>query len=174
MEGDLEEGNVDEEDKENEIMEEEDKEKHDMEEEDKGNFIRWISLLLLHLKLQYNLSNTMFSILLNLIYFIFWVIRHPLHIFFPKTINDLEIIANLKVLNKTVIFAVCPNTKCSALYDMKDISYEKNGIKRAAVCRKKLMGKRCNTELSFERKLSFGRRKWYLTRHIPFLHLQSG
>ena len=169
MEGDLEEGNMDEEDKENEITEEEDKEKHDMEEENKGNFIRWISLLLLHLKLQYNLSNTMFSMLLNLIYFIFWVIRHPLHIFFPKTINDLEIIANLKVLNKTVIFAVCPNTKCSALYDMKDISYEKNGIKRAAVCRKKLMGKRCNTELSFERKLSFGKTKMVPYKTYPFL-----
>ena len=119
-------------------MDEEDKEKADnMEEQDKGNLICWISLLLLRLKLQYNLSNTMFSVLLNLIYFIFWVIHHPLHIFFPKTINDPEMIANLKVLDKTVIFAVCPNTKCSALYDMKDICSEKNGIKRAAVYRKK-------------------------------------
>ena len=38
---------------------------------------------------------------------------------FPKTIGDIEIISNLKVRNKTVTFAVCPNPKCSALYDLR-------------------------------------------------------
>ena len=55
------------------------------EEEKSSKFIHWISLLLLHIKLQYNLSNTLFTVLLNLIYFIFFVIRHPLHFLFPKT-----------------------------------------------------------------------------------------
>ena len=47
---------------------------------------------------------------------------------FPKTIiGDTEIISNLKVLNKTVIFAVCPNPKCSALYNLNEISVDRSG-----------------------------------------------
>ena len=89
------------------------------EEEKSSKFIHWICLLLLNIKLQYNyLSNTLFTVLLNLIYFIFFMIRHPLHLLFPKTISELELIANLKVLNKTQIFAVCPNPKCASLYSI--------------------------------------------------------
>ncbi|KAJ7370310.1 hypothetical protein OS493_033105 [Desmophyllum pertusum] len=144
------------------------------QEEDKGEekkfkFIRWICLLLLHLKLSYNLSNSMFTILLNLLYFIFLVIRHPLHVLFPKTINDLEIIANLKVLNRTTIYAVCPNPKCSALYNMNEISCERNGVQKSEICKKKIVGKRCNAELSFEKKLSFGRTRMVPYKTYPFL-----
>ena len=143
-------------------------EEHIKAAEDK-DFIRWISLILLRLKLSYNLSNSIFLIFLNLIYFIFWVIRHPLHLLFPKTINNLETIANLKVLNKTIIFAVCPNPKCSSLCQMNNISFERNGVLRPALCRNKIYGKRCNTELSFERKLSFGKTKMVAYKTYPFL-----
>ena len=88
---------------------------------------------------------------------------------FPRTISDLETIANLRVLNKTVLFAVCPSPKCSFLYQMNDISSERNGVFKPALCRNKLYGKRCNAELSFERKLSFEKTKMVPYRTYPFL-----
>ena len=45
---------------------------------EEGKLIRWISLILSRLKLSFNLSNAIFSMLVDLIYFIFWVIRDPL------------------------------------------------------------------------------------------------
>ena len=139
------------------------------EEEKSSKLIHWISLLLLRIKLQYNLSNTLFTVLLNLIYFIFFVLRHPLHLLFPKTISELEHIANLKVLNKTKIFAVCPNPKCTCLYSIDEISCKVNGKLKAEICKKKLWRKRCNTELSFKKKLSFGRTKMVPYKTYPFL-----
>ena len=88
---------------------------------------------------------------------------------FPKSISDLETIANLKVLNKTILFAVCPNPQCSCLYQMNDISYERNEVLKLCLCRNKLYGKRCNAELSFERKLSFGKTKMIPCKTYPFL-----
>ena len=41
------------------------------EEEKSSKLIHWISLLLLRIKLQYNLSKTLFTVLLNLLLFIF-------------------------------------------------------------------------------------------------------
>ena len=41
------------------------------EEEKSSKLIHWISLLLLRIKLQYNVSNTLFTVLLNLLLFIF-------------------------------------------------------------------------------------------------------
>ena len=52
----------------------------DNEEQEKIHFIRWFSLLRLRIKLHYNLSNNLFTILLNVIYFIFVIFCHPLHI----------------------------------------------------------------------------------------------
>ena len=102
-------------------------EEMDKEEQEKMHFIRWFSSLLLRIKLHYNLSNNLFTILLNVVYFIIFIYHHPLHMF-PKTIiGDTEIISNLKVLNKTVIFAVCPNPKCSALYNLNEISIDRSG-----------------------------------------------
>ena len=141
----------------------------DNEEQEKIHFIRWFSLLRLRIKLHYNLSNNLFTILLNVIYFIFVIFRHPLHMMFPKTIGDIEIISNLKVLNKTVIFAVCPNPKCSALYNLNEISVGRSGQQKPALCKKKIWGKKCSTELSFEKKLSFGRTKMVPFKTFPFL-----
>ena len=113
----------------------------DKEEQEKINFTGWFSLLLLRIKLHYNLSNNLFTVLLNVIYFIFLLFRHPLHMMFPKTVVDIEIITNLKVLNKIVIFAVCPNPKCSALYNSNEISVDRSGQQKPALCRKKKLGK---------------------------------
>jgi len=91
---------------------------------------------------------------------------------FPKTIGDIEVITNLKVLNKTVIFAVCPNPKCSALYNLNEMSVDRSGQHKPALCKKKIWGKKCSTELSFEKK-SEGQ-KWFLSKHFPsFLHLNG-
>ena len=139
------------------------------EENKSSKVIHWISLLLLCTKLQYNLSNTLFTALLNLIYFIFFVLHHPLPLLFPKTISALELIANLNVLNKTRIFAVCPNPKCACLYSIVEISCKVNGKLKAEICKKKLWGKRFNTELSFQKKLSFGRTKMVPYKTYPFL-----
>ena len=92
--------------------------------------------------------------LLDLIYFIFGVLRHPLYMLFPKTISDLE----------TVLVAGCPNPKYSCLYQINDISSERNGVLRPA-----LYGKRCNAELSFERKILFGKTKMVSCKTYPFL-----
>ena len=102
------------------------------EEQEQINFIRWFSLILL-----YNLSNNLFTVLLNVIYFIFLLFCRPLYLIFPKTIGDIEIISNSEVLNKTVIFAVCPNPKCSALYNLNEISVDSSGQQKPALCKKK-------------------------------------
>ena len=141
----------------------------DKEEQEKINFTGWFSLLLLRIKLRYNLSNNLFTVLLNVIYFIFLLFRHPRHMMFPKTVVDIEIITNLKVLNKIVIFAVCPNPKCSALYNSNEISVDRSGQQKPALCRKKNWGKKCSTELSFEKKLSFGKTKMVPFKTFPFL-----
>ena len=141
----------------------------DKEEQEKINFIRWFSLLLLRIKLHYNLSNNLFTVHFNVIYFIFLLFRHPLRLMFPKTIGDIEIISNLKVLNKTIIFVVCPNPKCSALYNLNEISVNRGGQQKPTLCKKKIWGKKCSTELSFKKKLSFGRTKMVLFKTFPFL-----
>ena len=136
------------------------------EKEKSSKLIHWISILLLRIKLQYNLSNILFTVLLNLIYFIFFVLRHPLHLLFPKIISELELIANLKVLNKTKISAVCPNPKCACLYSIDEISCKVNGKLKAEICKKKLWGKRCNTELSFQKNYHLVEPRWFLIQDI--------
>ena len=121
------------------------------EEQEQINFIRWFSLILLRIKLHHNLSNNLFTVLLNVIHYIFLLFCHPLHLIFLKTIGDIEIISNLKVLNKTVIFAVCPNPKCSALYNLNEISVDRSRQQKPALCKKRIWGNKCSTELSFEK-----------------------
>ena len=145
-------------------------EEDENKEEDKNiQFITWFTLLLLRIKLHYNLSNNLFTVLLNVICYIFLIFRHPLRMMFPNTISDIEIILNFKVLNKTIIFAVCPNPKCSALYHLNEISVNRSGQQKPAQCKNKIWGKKCNTELAFEKKLSFGRTKMVPFKTFPFL-----
>lgn len=138
-----------------------------------GNYItivQWICHILIKLKLNYNCSNTLFSLIITVIYFILALIKHPLHLFFPKTLNDLMLISNLKVFNECEIMAVCPNVKCNAIYKVTDIIVKKrNGEIVPAVCQKKLFGKLCRAELSYSEKLSFGKKKWVPFKKFPFL-----
>ena len=86
--------------------------------------------------------------------------------------SELElpiIIANMKVLNKTQIFAVCPNPKYACLYSIDEISCKLNGNLRAEIFKKKLWVERCNTELLFQKKLSFGKTKMVPQKTYPFL-----
>ena len=74
--------------------------------------------------------------------------------------SELELIANMKVLNKTQIFAVCPSPKYACLYSIYEISCKLNGNLGAEICKKKLWVERCNTELLFQKKKnSFGKTK---------------
>ena len=66
--------------------------------------------------------------------------------------SELELIANMKVLNKTQIFAVCPSPKYACLYSIYEISCKLNGNLGAEICKKKLWVERCNTELLFQKK----------------------
>ena len=75
----------------------------------------------------------------------------------------------MKVLNKTIIFVVCPNPKCSALYNLNEISVNRGGQQKPTLCKKNIWGKKCSTELSFKKKLSFGRTKMVLFKTFPFL-----
>ena len=52
--------------------------------------------------------------------------------------SELELIANMKVLNKTQIFPVGPNPKYACLYSIDEISCKLNGNLRAEICQKKL------------------------------------
>ena len=88
----------------------------DQESVDYLTLVQWICLILIFkLKLRYTCSNSLFSLIVNLIYFILSLIKHPLHLFFPQTLNDLMLISNLRVYSEGEIMAVCPNLKCNLL-----------------------------------------------------------
>ena len=83
-----------------------------LEAENYSIIVKWICHILIKLKLSYNCSNTLFSLIITIINFILALIKHPLHLFFPKTLNDLMLISNLKVFNECEVMAVCPNVNC--------------------------------------------------------------
>lgn len=78
-------------------------------------FVQWICHILVKLKLNYYCSNSLFSLIISIIN-VNSCIKHPLHSLFPKTVNDLMLISNLKVFNECEIMAVCPNVKCNCIY----------------------------------------------------------
>ena len=141
----------------------------DQESVDYLTLVQWICLILIKLKLRYNCSNSLFSLIVNLIYFILSLIKHPLHLFFPQTLNDLMLISNLRVYNECEIMAVCPNLKCNCLYKLSDIVRTHNGEKMSKVCKNKIFGKTCQAELAYPEHLSFGRRRWVPFKKFPFL-----
>ena len=73
----------------------------------------WICHILIKLKLKYNCSNGLFTLIIAIINFIFSVIKHPLHLIFPKTLNGLFGVTALTIFNQFEIKAVCPNPKCN-------------------------------------------------------------
>ena len=78
----------------------------------------WICHMLIKLKLNYNCSNSLFSLIIAIINFILSIIKHPLHLVFPKTLNDLFCVTKLKIFNQCEIMAVCPNVKCNCIYKL--------------------------------------------------------
>ena len=131
---------------------------------------QWICHILIKLKLNYNCSNTLFSLIIAIINFILALIKHPLHLFFPKTLNDLMLISNLKVFNECEVMAVCPNVKCNCIYKLSEIvKTGHNGEEIVVVCKNKLFGKPCRAELAYCENLSFGRKKWVPFKKFPFL-----
>ena len=142
------------------------------DEEKHYNFslVRWICHILIKLKLSYNCSNSLFSMIISIIYLILAWIKHPLHLFFPKTLNDLMLISNLRVFNECELMAVCPNIKCNAIYKLSEITAQRrNGVVSPALCKNKLFGKTCQAELAFSESLSFGRKKLLPFKKFPFL-----
>lgn len=131
-------------------------------------FVQWICHILVKLKLNYYCSNSLFSLIISIIN-VNSCIKHPLHSLFPKTVNDLMLISNLKVFNECEIMAVCPNVKCNCIYKQSDITKQSNGETVPATCSQKLFGKPCKTELAYSETLSFGRKKWVAYKKFPFL-----
>ena len=130
----------------------------------------WICHMLIKLKLNYNCSNSLFSLIIAIINFILSIIKHPLHLVFPKTLNDLFCVTKLKIFNQCEIMAVCPNVKCNCIYKLSDIVKNgRNGDKISATCNNKLFGKTCKAELSYCQNLSFGRKKWVPFKKFPYL-----
>lgn len=63
--------------------------------EDQNNtIVQWICHTLIKLKLSYNSSNALFSLIITVINFNLALVKHPLHLPFPKTLNDLLLISN--------------------------------------------------------------------------------
>jgi len=139
----------------------------DQESVDYLTLVQWICLILIKLKLRYNCSNSLFSLIVNLIYFILSLIKHPLHLFFPQTLNDLMLISNLRVYNECEIMAVCPNLKCNCLYKLSDIVRTHNGEKMSKVCKNKIFGKTCQAELAYPEHLLWEEKMGPL-QEIPF------
>ena len=140
-----------------------------LEAENYSIIVKWICHILIKLKLSYNCSNTLFSLIISIINFILALIKHPLHLFFPKTLNDLMLISNLKVFNECEVMAVCPNVKCNCIYKLTEIVKIRNGEEVPAVCKNKLFAKPCRAELSYFKNLSFGRKKLVPFKKFPFL-----
>ena len=121
----------------NNSMEDQVNQNIDQESVDYLTLVQWICLILIKLKLQYNCSSSLFPLIINLIYLILSLIKHPLHLFFPQTLNDLMLPSNLRVYNECEIMAVCPNLKCNCLYKLSDIVRTHNGEKTSKVCKNK-------------------------------------
>ncbi|XP_078383369.1 uncharacterized protein LOC144665947 isoform X14 [Oculina patagonica] len=145
-------------------------EKSEDQHQENITIVQWICHLLIKLKLNYNCSNALFSLIITLINFILALIKHPLHLLFPKTLKDLMLISNLKVFNECEVMAVCPNVKCNALYKQSEIVRKcANGDTKPAICKNKLFGKLCRAELAYCENLSFGKKKWVPFKKFPFL-----
>ena len=140
-----------------------------LEADDYCTIVKWICHILIKLKLNYNCSNTLFLLIITIINFILALIKHPLHLFFPKTLNDLMLISNLKVFNECEVMAVCPNVKCNCIYKLTEIVKIRNGEVVPAVCKNKVFAKPCLAELSYFENLSFGRKKLVPFKQFPFL-----
>ena len=130
----------------------------------------WICHILIKLKLKYNCSNGLFTLIIAIINFIFSIIKHPLHLIFPKTLNGLFGVTALKIFNQFETKAVCPNPKCNYIYELGEIvKTTRNGETVPATCKNKLFAKICESELSYCENLSFGRKKWVPYKKFPFL-----
>ena len=130
----------------------------------------WICHMLIKLKLKYNCSNGLFTLIIAIINFIFSIIKHPLHLIFPKTLNGLFGVTALKIFNQFETKAVCPNPKCNYIYELGEIvKTARNGETVPATCKNKLFAKICESELSYCENLSFGRKKWVPYKKFPFL-----
>ena len=130
----------------------------------------WICHILIKLKLKYNCSNGLFTLIIAIINFIFSIIKHPLHLIFPKTLNGLFGVTALKIFNQFETKAVCPNPKCNYIYELGEIvKTARNGETVPATCKNKLFAKICESELSYCENLSFGRKKWVPYKKFPFL-----
>ena len=112
-----------------------------LEADNDSTIVKWICHILIKFKLSYNCSNTLFSLIITITNVIFALIKHPLHLFFPKTLNDLMLISNLKVFNECEVMAVYPNVKCNCIYKLTEIVKIRNGEVVPAICKNKLFAK---------------------------------
>ena len=90
---------------------------------------------------------------------------HPLHLVFPKTLNELFGVTTIKTFNQLQTKAVC-----NYINELREIvKTARNGETVPATCKSKLFAKICESELSYWENLSFGRKKRVPYKKFPFL-----
>lgn len=79
--------------------------------------MQWVCLVLLHVKVKYQLSNTVLGIILGCFAVVFAFFCYPLVGLFPTSTQSLLTFtgASRDGVDST-IFVVCPNEKCNAIY----------------------------------------------------------
>ena len=78
---------------------------------------KWISVLLIKVKVKYKLSDSVLTTLLSILQLIFTLISHPLQYCFPKTVQNLFACAGVNQVPEFKRYAVCPDSRCCNLYD---------------------------------------------------------
>ena len=121
---------------------------------------QWFSVVLLKLRLQYRLSNSVMVLILNIIALLLAVVSHPLQCHFPTTIFKLFSTAKVNQdPSSTETYVVCP--ACSHLYCFSDLTKTMDDSEHH--CQQLIHSRRCNEPLLYRKNLSFGKFKW-----IPF------
>lgn len=114
------------------------------------SLVSWISLVLIKLKMHFNISNKLADLLIIVFAVFLSCLSHPIHKYFPSSFNSMLRRANIDRID-SVLYVVCPSSTCSTIYPVVD------GILPVNVCTSTHYSKRCGESLVYEKKLSFGK-----------------
>jgi len=126
---------------------------------------KWVSILLVKVKVKYKLSDNVLTALLSILQLIFFLISHPLQYCFPKMVNKLFVCAGVNQVSEFKRYAVCPDSKCCNLLDCTLLS-EATSI---PICKRQAYNSHCREQLCYEKFLSFG--KSQLVPYKTFIYL---
>ena len=108
------------------------------------SLIQWISIVILRIQCRFFISNQAILAILSLISMILASVSHPLQALFPTTMHQLLKIAHVDVFEEQVIYTVCPDVNCNAIYSLRDSVFRRNGVIISSTkCKKIHYGKEC-------------------------------